>query len=158
MIQDTKIYDKVMDKLLKEETEFNVLGEDSIIRKFHLCIEDGVKAAVISELLGERTHQYSGLFETGHYDSSRLNLCYYKNNVGELYGKVGNLPIPKSMAILQDDGTTEVFEQVGHVERYFTLFLGISKSEGEGKLNVRFIVKGIKSFDITNTVEVWMKN
>ena len=158
MIQDTKIYDKVMDKLFKEETEFNVLGENPIIRKFHLRIRDGVKAAVISELLGGCIHQFSGLFETNHYDSSRLNLCYYKNNVGELYGKVGNLPIQKNMAILRDDGTTEFFEQVGHVERDFTLFLGISNSEEDGKLNIRFIVKSIKSFDITNTVEVWMKN
>lgn len=158
MIQDTKIYDKVMDKLFKEETEFNVLGEDSIIGEIQLLYNRWGKAVVISELLGGCTHQYSALFETDYYDSSRLNINYYKNNVGELYGKVGDSPIPKSMEILRDDGTTEVFEQVGHVGSDLILFLRVSNSEEEGKLNVKFIVKGIKSFYITNTVEVWMKN
>mgnify|MGYP000889602194 FL=1 len=158
MENNIEIYDKIMEKLFKDVTEFHILGEESIIKKFYLCIRDGVKAAVISEMLGERTHQYTGLFETGHYDRSRLNLCYYKNNIGDsLYGKIDGSPIPREL-ILCDDCTAEVFRQVGNVNNGFTFFLSVLESDKEWKSNVRFIVKDMSSFNITDTVEVWMKN
>ena len=153
-----EIYDKVMESLFKDETEFH-LGEDSIIKEFYLCIKNGEKVAVISESFDDRTHQYSGLFETNHYDKSGLDICYYKNNVGDsLYGKIGDgLSIPREL-ILCDDCTAEVFRQVGNVNDRFTLFLSVLESDKEEKSNVRFIVKYIGSFYLTNTVEVWMRS
>lgn len=155
MENDVEIYDKIMERLFKDETEFHILGEDPIIKKFYLCIKNGEKVAVISESFGDRTHQYSGLFETNHYDKSGLDICYHKNNVGDsLYGKIGDgLSIPREL-ILCDDCTAEVFRQVGNVNDRFTLFLSVLESDEEEKSNVRFIVKYIGSFYLTNTVEV----
>lgn len=159
MENDVEVYDKVMERLFKDETEFNILGEDSVTNKFHLCIRDGVKAAVISEMFDEREHQYSGLLETNHYDKSGLDICYYKNNVGDsLYGKIGDgLSIPREL-ILCDDCTAEVFLQVGNVNDRFTLFLSVLESDEEEKSIIRFIVKDVGSFYLTDTVEVWKRS
>lgn len=158
MKYDMEIYDKTMERLFKDETEFHILGEDSIIKKFYLCIRNNEKVATISEMFDERTHQYSGLLDTNHYDKSGLDICYYKNNVGDsLYGKIDGSPIPREL-ILCDDCTAEVFRQVGNVNNGFTLFLSVLESDKEWKSNVRFIVKDMSSFNITDTVEVWMKN
>jgi hypothetical protein len=159
MENEVEIYDKIMERLFKDETEFHILGEDSIIKKFYLCIRNNEKVATISEMFGECTHQYSGLLDTNHYDKSRLDICYYKNNVGDsLYGKIGDgLSIPREL-ILCDDCTAEVFRQVGNVNDRFTLFLSVLESDEEEKSIVRFIVKDVGSFYLTNTVEVWMKS
>jgi hypothetical protein len=159
MENNIEIYDKIMEKLFKDVTEFHILGEDSIIKKFHLCIKNKEKVATISESFDDRTHQYSGLLETSHYDKSGLDMCYHKNKVGDsLYGKIGDrLSIPREL-ILCDDCTAEVFRQVGNVNDRFTLFLSVLESDEDGKSNVRFIVKYLGSFYLTNTVEVWMKN
>ena len=133
-----EIYDKVMDRLFKDETEFNVLGKDSVIRKLHLCIKNKEKVATIIESFDEcTTHQYTGVLDTNHYDRSELDMCYYKNNVGySLYGKIGDgLPIPKEL-ILCDDCTAEVFRQVGNVNDRFALFLSVLESDEEGKLDL----------------------
>lgn len=156
MENDVEIYDKIMERLLKDETEFHILGEDSVIGKIHLCIKNKEKVATIIESFDEgTTHQYTGVLDTNHYDRSELDMCYYKNNVGySLYGEIGDgLPIPKEL-VLCDDCTAEVFRQVGNVNDRFALFLSVLESDGEGKSNVRFIVKDMSSFYLTNTVEV----
>ena len=154
-----EIYDKVMERLFKDETEFHILGEDSVIKKFYLCIKDGVKAAAISEMFGECTHNYSGSLDTNHHDKSGLDICHYKNNVGDsLYGKIGDgLSIPREL-ILCDDCTAEVFLQVGNVNDRFTLFLSVLESDEEEKSIIRFIVKDVGSFYLTDTVEVWKRS